>query len=211
MSKAKLIAVSGICGAVAVVCLLLASVFPYAVLIYAVIASIAVVMPLLIDGRFLTYSLLVYAVSIVVGALSGVLIGNIIYVAPIVIFCLPFAIVKVYGDSVKITANVERTETLEDPFDPSEDKQVVSVQLAGQRRLSKVVKWILYYILLELGIGLTLLATYYLTPEVFDRVYSKAWLFWALIGCAQLIVPLYDLLLGGCLIVTAKTMKRVIK
>ena len=211
MSKAKLIAISGICGAVTVVCLLLASVFPYAVLIYAVIASIAVVMPLLIDGRNLMYSLLIYAVSIVVGALSGVLIGNIIYVAPIVIFCLPFAIVKVYGDSVKGTASVEHTETLEDPFEQGEDTQVVSLQLEGRKRLPNVVKWILYYVLLELGIGLTLLATYYLTPDVFDRVYSTRWLFWTLIASAQLIVPLYNLLLGGCLIATTKTMKRVIK
>ena len=210
MNKAKLIAVSGICSAVTVVCLLLASVFPYAVLVYAVIASVAVVMPLLIDGRNLTYSLLVYAASLAVGALSGTLIGNIIYVAPIVLFCLPFAIVKVYGETVKVTAKVEHTETLEDPFG-GEDKTVLAVQFDGQKRLSGAVKWIIYYILLELGIGLTLLATHYLTPEVFERAYSTDWLFWLIIATAQLIVPLYDLLLRGCLIATVKTMKRVIK
>ena len=211
MSKAKLIATSGICGAVAVICLLLASVFPYGVLIYAVIASIAVTMPLLIDGRNLTYSLLVYAVSIVVGALSGTLIGNITYVAPIVIFCLPFAVVKVYGETMKVTAKVEHTETLEDPFGQGDDRKVVEVQLNGQKRLPTFVKWILYYILLELGIGLTLLATYYLTPDVFQRMYATKWLFWLLIATAQLVVPLYDMLLRGCLIATVKTMKRVIK
>ena len=211
MSKAKLIATSGICGAVAVICLLLASVFPYGVLIYAVIASIAVTMPMLIDGRNLTYSLLVYAVSIVVGALSGTLIGNITYVAPIVIFCLPFAVVKVYGETMKVTAKVEHTETLEDPFGQGDDRKVVEVQLNGQKRLPTFVKWILYYILLELGIGLTLLATYYLTPDVFQRMYATKWLFWSLIATAQLVVPLYDMLLRGCLIATVKTMKRVIK
>ena len=210
MNKAKLIATSGVCAAIAVVCLLLASVFPYAVLVYAVIASVAVTMPLIMNGN-LTYSLLVYAASIVVGALSGTLIGNIVYVAPIVIFCLPFAIVKVYGDSYKVTAKVEHTETLEDPFGQGDDKKVVALQLNGEKRLPTVVKWIIYYILLELGIGLTLLATYYLTPTVLERVYSSEWLFWAIIAVAQLIVPLYDVLLSGCLIAAVKAMRRVIK
>ena len=211
MNKAKLIAISGVCAAVAVVCLLLASVFPYGVLIYAVIASVAVVMPLLLDGRNLTYSLLVYAVSIVVGALSGTLVGNIIYVAPIVLFCLPFAIVKVYGETFKVTAKVEHTETLEDPFGQGDDRKVMSVQFNGQKRLPTIVKWIIYYILLELGIGLTLLVTYYLTPAVFERVYSTDWIFWLLIATAQLIVPLYDLLLRGCLIGAVKSLKKIIK
>ena len=210
MNKSKLIAVSGICSAVTVVCLLLASIFPYAVLVYAVIASVAVVMPLLIDGS-LTYSLLVYAVSIVVGALSGTLIGNVLYVAPVVIFCLPFAIVKVYGESLKVTAKVEHTETLEDPFGQGDDRQVVAVQFNGQKRLSAIVKWLIYYILLELGISLTLLATYYLTPTVFERLYSTEWIFWLLIATAQLIVPFYDILLRGCLIGAVKTIKKIIK
>ncbi|MCH5157192.1 MAG: hypothetical protein J1G02_04880 [Clostridiales bacterium] len=211
MNKAKLIAVSGICSAVTVVCLLLASVFPYGVLIYAVIASVAVAMPMLIDGRNLTYSLLVYAASIVVGALSGTLIGNILYVAPIVLFCLPFAIVKVYGETLKLTAKVDRTETLYDPFEQGDDTQVVSVQLNGRKRLPTFVKWTIYYILLELGIFLTLIATNYLTPAVLDRLKSSNWLFWVIIAVAQLVVPLYDILLRGCLIGAVKVMKRVIK
>ena len=211
MSKAKLIAVSGVCGAVATICLLIASIFPYGVLVFAVVASIAVVMPLLIDGRNLTYSLLIYAVSIVVGALSGVFVGNILYVAPIVIFCLPFTIVKVYGETLKVTAKLEHTETLPDPFGQGDDKQVVAVQLDGKKMLSPIVKWILYYILLEVGIGLTLLATYDLTRGVFERLYATKWLFWLLIVAAQLAVPMYNLLLNGCLIGTTKAMKRVIK
>ena len=210
MNKSKLIATSGVCSAVAVICLLLSSVFPYGVLFYAVIASVAVAMPLLIDGRNLMYSLLVYAVSVAVGALSGTLIGNIVYVAPIVIFCLPFAIVKVYGETFKVTAMVEHTETLEDPFGQGDDKKVVAVQLNGQKRLPTIVKWIIYYILLELGIGLTLLATYYLTPAVIERI-SSTGLFWFMVAAAQVIVPLYDLLLRGCLIGAVKTMKKVVK
>ena len=208
MNKAKLIAVSGICAAIAVVCLLLASVFPYAVLVYAVIASVAVVIPLLVDGK-LGYSLLVYAASVVVGALSGTLIGNILYVAPIVIFCLPFAIVKVYGESFKVTAKVEHTETLEDPFGQGDDRKVVEVQFNGKKRLPTLLKWVIYYILLELGISLTLIATKYLTPSVFNSIYSTNWMFWLLIAAAQFIVPMYDLLLRGCIIGARKLVARV--
>ena len=211
MSKARLIATSGVCSAVAVICLLLAGVFPYGVLIYAVVASVAVAIPMLIDGRNLKYSLLIYAVSLVVGALSGTFFENVIYVTPIVIFCLPFAVVKVYGETLKVTAKVEHDEVLEDPFGQGDDTKVVAVQFSGQKRLPTVVKWIVYYILLELGIGLTLLVTYYLTPAVFERVYSTPWLFWLLIATAQLIVPLYDLLLHGCLLGAVKVMKKVIK
>lgn len=210
-NKARLIAVSGICGAIASGCLLVASVFPYVVLILAVVASVAVVVPLLINARNLTYSLLVYAVTVVVGALSGTFIGNIVYVAPIVTFCIPLAIVKVYGETVQVTATMEHAETLEDPFEQGADAKLVAVQLDGKRRLPTIVKWILYYVLLEVGIGLTLLATYLITPAVFDALYSTNWLFWLAIGVAQLVVPLYDLLLRGCLIGATKAMRRVIK
>lgn len=211
MNKARLIATSGICGAIATGCLLLASVFPYVVLILAVLASVAVVVPLLMDARNLTYSLLVYAVVVVVGALSGVFIGNIVYVAPVVTFCIPLAIVKVYGETIKVTAKFEPQEKLEDPFEQGEDKQVVAVQLDGKQFLSNLVKWILYYVLLEVGIVLTLVATYYITPSVFEALYSTQWLFWLMIAAAQLVVPLYDLLLRGCLLGVAKALRKVIK
>ena len=210
MNKAKFVAVSGVSAAIAVVCLLLTSVFPYAVLIFAVIASIAVVTPLLVGGG-LTYSLLVYGASLVVGTLSGVLIDNVLYVAPVVMFCLPFAVVKVYGDSIKVTAKVEHTETLQDPFDMGEDTKVMQVQFKGTRRLNRVLKWVIYYILLEVAIVVTLFATKYLMQPIFDRLYSSQLVFWLCIGLAQLIVPAYDLLLRGCLIGAVKILKNVIK
>ena len=210
MNKTRLIATSGICGAIASVSMLVTSVFPYAVLIFAVMASVAVVIPLLIDGRNIVYSLLVYAVTVVVGALSGVFIGNVVYVAPVITFCIPLAIVKVYGETVKVTANLDSAETLDDPFDEDEQK-IVAVQLSGKQQLPKIVKWILYYVLLEVGIGLTLLATYFLTPPVFDALYATTWLFWLMIGAVQLVVPLYDLLLRGCLIGAVKVLRKVIK
>ena len=211
MSKARLIAVSGICGAIAVVSVLLVSVVPYVVLILAVAASIAVVTPLLIDGRNLVYTLLVYGVSVAVSALSGVFIGNITYVAPVVLFCIPFTIVKAYGESFKVTAKVEHTETLEDPFNQGDDRNVVAVELKGKKALPTFVKWILYYVLLEVGIGLTLLFTYLITPSVFQAMYSNTLVFWLLVGVAQLVVPLYDLLLRGCLVGTSRLLDKIIK
>lgn len=211
-NKARLIAISGICGAVAVCCILLVSVVPYVTLMLAVIASVAVVIPMLIDGRNLTYSLLVYAVSVVVSGFSGVFIGNIVYVAPVVLFCAPFAIVKVYAETFKFTRKVERTETLQDPFGQGPDRNVVTVELSGARRLPTLVKWILYYVLLEVGIVLTLLFTYLLTPSVFDALYhSNTLVFWLLVATCQLVVPLYDLLLRGCLIGASRVINKIVK
>lgn len=209
--KARLIAISGICGAIAVGCILLTSVAPFIVLILAVAASVAVVVPLLIDGRNLKYSLLVYAVTVTVSALTGVFLGNVVYVAPVVLFCIPFTVVKVYGDTFKITAKVERTETLEDPFGQGDDKKMVAVELNGKKRFPTVVKWILYYVLLELGIGLTLLFTYLITPAVFEAMYDNALTFWLLVVTAQAVVPLYNLLLQGCLMGTQRIIKKITK
>lgn len=209
--KALLIAVSGICGAVSVSCILLATlpVLRWFTLMLAVVAAIATTIPLIIDGRNLVYSLLIYLVSAVLGVFVG--LGNILFVAPIVTFCLPFAIVKVYGESFKVTARVEHAETLDDPFGQGDDKRVVEVQLQGKNRLPVVLKWIVYYILLEVGLALSLGATYLFTPSVFETIYATKWLFWMMIGVAQLAVPMYDLLLRVCLNGTVKFLRRIIK
>lgn len=210
-SKARLIAISGICGATATGCLLLAS-LPIArwfILILAVVSSIAVVVPMLIDGRNLVYSLLIYLVASVLGFFVG--IANIVYVAPLLTFCIPFAIVKVYGETVKVTASVEQTQTLEDPFGLGDETKVMQLKVNKKRRFPVVVKWVLYYVLLEIGIGLTLFATYLLTRPVFDTLYATKWLFWLIIVAAQLAVPMYDLLLRGCLIGTVKILHMAVK
>ena len=210
MSKARLIATSGICGAVAVICMMLSSIAIWATLILSVVASIAVVIPLLIDPKGLVYSLLVYAVAGVLGAFLGFTIGNVVYVAPMVAFCMPFAIVKVYGESVKVSARFEEGETLEDPFEAGQNTQVVAVQLKGKKRLHPVVKWILYYVLLEVGVGLTMLAAYLLTRPLFDEMVQNKY-FFLLLAATQLIVPPFDLLMRGCLIGTTKLLHKVVK
>ena len=211
MSKARLIATSGICSATAVVCMLLSSLAIWATLLLSVIASIAVVIPLLIDPKGLVYSLLIYAAASVLGAFSAVTLGNVVFVAPCVAFCMPFAIVKVYGEMVKVSAKMEQTQTLEDPFGEGCDTHVVEVKLKGKKRLPVVVKWVLYYVLLEIGIGLTLLAAYLLASDnLFHRIVSNDY-FYLLLAAAQLIVIPYDLLMRGCLVATTKILHKVIK
>lgn len=210
-NKARLIAISGICGAVATGCLLIASlpVARWFILVLAVVSSIAVVVPMLIDGRNLVYSLLIYLVAGVIGFFVGM--ANILYVAPLLTFCMPFAIVKVYGETVKVTAKLEQSQTLEDPFGMGDETKVVQFKLNGKKRLPTIVKWILYYVLMEVCIALTLLVTYLLTRPVFDALYATKWLFWLIVAAAQLAVPMYDLLLRGCLIGAVKILHRSVK
>lgn len=211
VNKAKLIAISGMCSAVATSCLLLVGLVPamrWAMLFLGVIASIAVVIPLMINPKNLVYSLLVYLAASVLGIFLG--IANVLYVAPIVVFCMPFAIVKVCGETVKVTLQSTAEQTLEDPFGQGDDKKVVSFEVQGKPRLPKVVKWILYFVLLEAGIGLSLLLTYLFTPAVFETVVTAKWFWWA-IGVIQLIVYPYDVLMHACLVGTTKLLRKVIK
>ena len=210
MGKARFIALSGICGAVAVTCMMLASIAIWATLILSVVASIAVVIPLLIDPKGLTYSLLIYGVASVLGAFSALALGNVVYVAPCVAFCMPFAIVKVYGEAVKVSAKLEEHQTLEDPFGQGEDAHVVAVKLDGKKRLPTVVKWVLYYVLLEAAVGLTLLAAYLFTEPLFKQIVQNTY-FYLLLAAIQVVVIPYDLLMRGCLIGTTKILHKIIK
>ena len=210
MSKARLLATSGICSAVAVTCLLLCGVAPWATLLLSVVASIAVVIPMLIDPNGLKYSLIIYAVASLLGTFAAFEFGGIVYAAPCVAFCLPFAIVKVRGESVQVSARVEEKQTFEDPFGQGEDTHVLAVQLDGKKRLPTVVRWVLYYVLLEVAIGLTLLAAYLLARPTFDLLVGNKF-FYLLLAAAQLVVIPYNLLLHGCLIGTTKILQKVIK
>lgn len=210
MNKAKSVALSAMCTAVVLVCFALAALpgTKWVCLILGVIASIAAVIPLMVNPKNLMFSLLVY----VAGSLLGIFVGmqNIVCVAPIVAFCIPFAIVKVSGETVTVTANVASEEVLEDPFGNGDDKKVVSVKVDAKPKLSKAVKWILYYILLECGIALTLLATYLFTKPVFDAIVGSKW-FWLAVAAMQLIVYPYDVMMTGCLKGTVKALQKAVR
>ena len=210
MSKARLIAISGICSAAAVLCMLLASFTLWATLILAVVASIAVAVPMMIDPKGLAYSLLIYAVAAVLGGFAAFSLGNIVYVAPIIVFCMPFTIVKVYGEAVKVSAQMQPKEELDDPFIEGKFASVMEVKVKKQTRLPAVVRWVLYYVLLEVAIGLTLLAAYLFVPALFEEMVVNPF-FYLLLGAAQLAVIPYDLLTRGCLVGVTKTLHKVIK
>ena len=210
MSKTKLIALSGICSAVATLCILLCGVASWGMPVFSAIAAVAVVIPLLIDPKSLTYSLLIYAVSFVLGAFATAGLGNIVYAVPVLAFGMPFSIIKVFGETIKVSAQVEQTETLDDPFVSGEQTQVVQMQLQGKRRLHPVVKWVLYYVLLEAAIGLTLLAAYLFVKPMFEQFFANKF-FYLLLIAAQLVVLPYDLLMRGCLVATKRILNKIRK
>lgn len=210
MSKTKLIALSGVCSAIAVVCILLSGVASWGLPAFSAIAAIAVVIPLLVDPKALTYSLLVYAVSSILGAFVTVGLGNAVYAVPTIVFGMPFAIVKVVGESVKVSAHLEQTETIKDPFGNGDDVQVAQMKLRGKTRLNPVIKWILYYVLLELALGFTLLFAYLFVQPLFEQIVTNRF-FYLLLAAAQLIVIPYDLLMRGCFVATKKIIKRIVK
>lgn len=205
MNKAKVIATSGICAAVCVGCLALAGFVKWAALVAAAIATIACALPTLLDARNWLYSVLILIIAGALGMFLGTL-ANVMYVAPIVAFCMPFGIVKAYGETVKVTASLGETEILEDPFG-GEDKQTVAVNVESKPCLPKAVKWALYYILLEVGLGLTALSVYLFMPDLFKSLLENKVLFWIL-GAAQLVVVPYDLLIRGCFVATVKVMRK---
>lgn len=205
MNRAKLTAISGICSAVCVGCLALASYVQWVMLICAAIATVACALPTLMDGGKWIYSVIILIVSGVLGMFVG--IANVTYVAPIAAFCMPFGIVKAYGESVRVTASIAEPTVLEDPFDSKDDKQVVAVNVDGRLSLPRFVKWILYYVLLEVALGFTALFSYLFTRDFFMSLVESKLLYW-LIAAAQLVVVPYDLLIRGCFVATLKIMRK---
>ena len=204
MNKAKLIATSGICAAVCVGALALASFVKWTVLIVAALATVACALPTLLDARNWWYSVLILIVSGALGMFIG--LANVIYVVPIVAFCMPFGIVKAYGESLKVTATLGEPTVLEDPFG-GEDKQTVAVNVESRLCLPKVIKWVLYYVLLEVGLGLSVLCVYLFAESLFKTLIANNVLYW-LLGAAQLIVIPYDFLMRGCFVATVKVMRK---
>lgn len=205
MNKAKLAAVSGICSAVCFGCLALACYVKWVMFLCAAIATVACALPTLMDGGKWIYSVLILLVSGALGMFIG--IANVTYVAPIVAFCMPFGIVKAYGESVKVTASFAEPTVLEDPFDSKDDKKVVAVNVDGKLSMPRFVKWILYFVLLEAALGFTALFSYLFTRDFFMSLADSKILYW-LLGAAQLVVVPYDLLIRGCFLGTLKIMRK---
>lgn len=210
MNRTKLIALSSVCAAVVLGCFALSAIpgTKWVCLILGVIASIATVIPIIISPKNIVFTMLVYVAGSILGMFLG--IANVVCVVPIITFCIPFAIVKVLGETVTLTARIAEEKVLEDPFGNGDDKTVVEVRVDGKPKLPKAVKWALYYLLLECGIALTLLATYLFTPAVFQTIFSSKW-FWWVVAFMQLIVWPYDVMMNGCLKATVKALQKTLK
>jgi len=206
--KAKIVAISGVCGGIAVMCLLALAIpgARWIMLVLALLASVAVAIPTMISGR-VVFSLIVYFVSAVFGVWANV--ANVIFVAPVVAFCMPMAIIKVFAETPKLSLKVQDS-TIEDPFGNGDDKQVKSLEIEALPRMKGFVKWLLYYVVLEAGIALTLFATYLLTPVMFEQIWGHKLLVWLLVALQLLPIP-YDMLLKSAFALTSKTLKRHIQ
>lgn len=230
-NKAKTIAVCGISAAVAAACLACCALpgVRWVVLILAVVASLAVTMPLVINPKNIVYALLTYLAAAVVGVLSG--LANVLYTVPIIAIFMPTAIVKVYGESTRIVQNGVMAEPLPtDPFEtepptkPSagdvnyteqnnktqDANRATTTVRASKPRLPRAVRWAIYYLLLEIGIAVTLLVAYLVTPTAFDNL-VHAQFFVVLLVAAQAVPPLYVQLLSACQRQLVKIVRKVIK
>lgn len=213
MSKAKIIAVCGFCAAIASVCLALVSfsALRWFVLIFALTASIAVAVPMLLDGNNLKWSLLTYFASLAVGVVVGALnLSSSVMIVPLATFCMPFAIVKVRAESQKVTIGLGEKVILDDPFGNGDDKVAVKIDVTEQKAMPAWAKWLVYYALLEVSLALTALFAYLFSRSAFTALLNSGKI-WILLGLAQIAVPPFDVLMRGGLFVVAKAVRKVSK
>ena len=206
-SKAKLIAICGFCGAVSALCLVVLGLpgTNWVALVLAVVASVAIAIPTMVSGK-LIYSLLTYFASAIIGVLAGT--ANIVYIAPVVAFCMPMALIKVHAETLKISTKLQE-KTLDDPFGNGDDKQVVALEVQAHPRMKSFVKWILYYVVLQVGIVLTLLATNLFMHPTFELIVQNKLLPWVIVALQLLPIP-FNLLLSGSFALVAKALRRYI-
>lgn len=210
MSKAKIIAVCGICSAIASLCLLLVSfsALRWFVLPLAIVASVAVALPMFFVGDNLKWSLLTYfaclAVSVAIGALN---LSNVVYVAPVVTFCMPFAIVKVRAESQKTTIGLGEKVVFDDPFDGGDDRVAVKLEVTTKNVMSTWAKWLIYYALLEVSLAITSLLANAFSRSAFMSLYESGKI-WILFALAQVAVLPLDALMRGCFVVAAKAVRK---
>ncbi|MCM1042635.1 MAG: hypothetical protein NC350_00260 [Corallococcus sp.] len=181
MNKTKLIALSGVCAAVAVLCVWLAAYVKWVALMLAVVASVAVAVPLVIDARYGLYSVFTYIAASILGVILG--FGNIVYVAPIVTFAMPFAMWKVFAESKRVKDGNEVP------------------------RVPVWAKWIVFFVLCEVAVAITAGATYLVTPVVFENILAYKY-FWLIPVAVNLAVPVYNVLMNGCIYLTRNALAK---
>lgn len=217
MKKSRLIVISSISASVALVCLLVAGFIKWFAVIVAVVASVAVTIPLLLSPKNLKYSIFSYLSSVILGVILGGLFANIGYVLLISLFAMPVAIVKCYGENNKndykettdTTSDVTDKSNIETAFDFDDDNSVkVNTELATYSpKIPALWRWIIYFVCCEVAIVLSTLGMYLLMPDVIaELVRSKV--FYIAIAVLNLIVPFYNYFLNGVFALTKKTLAK---
>jgi len=211
MNKAKNITLCAVCAALSVIAMAAMAIpgVKWFVLILAVVASVAIALPMLFDVKNIKFVLLAYIAASAIGIVAGM--ANITYVLPVVAFCMPFAIVKVYGESTYVVKNsVQKADVVsENPFDESTtDETQPAPPTECKDRISRKLRWLIYYALLEVGIALTLVIMWIATPDAFAKLFELPIFLIEMIAAAQLVVPLFNILLTSCLRSIAKVVTK---
>lgn len=179
MNKARLIAYTAICSAIATLCIVLSAYVKWVAVIFTVVASVAVCIPLLISNKYKLYSILAYLVSSVVGTMLST--SNIMYCAIIICFAMPMALLKCGMENIGLEQTPQKKRT--------------------------VLKWILYFVVCEIAIAITVLAMYLVTPAVLDAIITGGnWYLYIIL--LNVVVPLYDFLLRGTFSLALSAMKK---
>lgn len=202
MSKTKLIALSGVCGAVSLVCLIFTGYATWIAFILAVMSSVAVAVPVIVNGKNLVYSVLTWISSSTLGLLLAV--GKIYYVVPVVFFAMPMTVFKVFGESSKTDEN--QTVTLDEPFGSG----TLTVTPKQRPRVNAVIRWIVYYVLLEISLALTVGTMYLFTPDVLDNLVQNGAIWWLLVA-GQIVVVVFDFILNGAIKITRDAVRKSFK
>lgn len=211
-NKAKVIAICGVCCAVALLCVLCAGLsgLEWFFVFFAVVASVAVCVPMLVSITNLKYSLLTYLATLLLGGFLGLAnFANFVFVLPVVTFCIPFTITKVYGESTKVTATLGDKVVIPDPFDGGDDRAAVQVNVTRKPCIRGWLRWLIYYALMQVTIGLTLLFLHLFTPDSLTALVSDVW-FWVVIAAAEISVLPYNYLTRVSLLATAKLLRKVL-
>ena len=176
MNKTKLIALCGVCGAIAVVCIVCLSYVKWVALALAVVGSVVVCCPQMLDGKYVWYTVATYLVVVTLGTL----LGNVVYVAPVALYAMPFCIWKLLCKH-----NQSRNATR-----------------------WKILKWVGNVTLVALATVVTALLMRWLMPSVWQSLVQNKTVVWVTVGAVLLGTVAYDKLLDGTVFVVKKALDK---
>jgi hypothetical protein len=180
VKRSRLVTLSAVSAAVAVVCFVAAVYLRYVAVVVGVIAAVAVSIPLLISRRNWLFSLLTYAVSVTLGMVLGT--ANIAYVAIIATYAMPLCLFKCFAEG------------------KNGDEEI--------KPIKPLVKWLVYYVICEVALGVTALVTWALMGELFTQLTAETYVVVLIVAAFNVAVPLLDVLFNGAIVLTRKAIAK---